>query len=95
MRSLLHYTTRTILRRLPTAPPWVGMSNEGELKEKILALSVDERNFVRCIFGLGQRRLSLSLSLSLSWNPQISSGHISALNKASIAYRLVDIRFVN
>ena len=65
MRSLLHYTTRTILRRLPTAPPWVGMSNEGELKEKILALSVDERNFVRCIFGLGQRRLSLSLSLSL------------------------------
>eukprot|EP00729_Bicosta_minor_P007020 gene7020-7382_t len=29
------------------APPWVGMSNEGELKEKILALSVDERNFVR------------------------------------------------
>jgi len=47
MRSLLHYTTRTILRRLPTAPPWVGMSNEGELKEKILALSVDERNFVR------------------------------------------------
>lgn len=28
-------------------PPWVGMQNEGELREKILALSADKRNFVR------------------------------------------------
>eukprot|EP00039_Didymoeca_costata_P033577 m.43008 g.43008 ORF g.43008 m.43008 type:complete len:408 (-) comp9940_c0_seq2:87-1310(-) len=35
------------LGREAAVPPWVGCDNEDELKEKILSLSTDKRNFIR------------------------------------------------
>jgi hypothetical protein len=43
-----------------TSPPWVGHPHEGELREKILALSTDERNFVRDP-PAGQKSIGMNL----------------------------------